>query len=44
MKKEFLKANDNYELELHIFEVKNPKAIIQLIHGMEEHQSRYEPL
>lgn len=43
MKKVFLKAQDGYELELHIFEVKKPKATIQLIHGMEEHQERYEP-
>ena len=38
-----LKSIDNYELNLHIFKVDNPKGYIQLIHGMEEHQERYEP-
>ncbi|MDY2889664.1 MAG: alpha/beta hydrolase [Candidatus Caccosoma sp.] len=38
-----LKSIDNYELNLHIFKVNNPKGYIQLIHGMEEHQERYEP-
>lgn len=42
MKKEFIKSRDEYNLELHIFEVENPKAIVQVIHGMEEHQERYE--
>ena len=42
MQKIFIKAKDDYELELHIFKVKNSKAVIQLIHGMEEHQERYE--
>lgn len=31
----------NYELDIHYFEVQNPKAIIQIMHGMEEHQDRY---
>ena len=39
-----LKAEDNYLLGLHIFEVENAKAIIQIVHGMEEHQERYEEL
>ncbi len=43
MKKVFLKTKDNYELELHIFEVKNSESVVQIIHGMEEHQERYEP-
>ena len=43
MEKIILKARDGYELDVHIFEVKNAKATIQLIHGMEEHQERYEP-
>lgn len=42
MKKVILKARDGYTLEVHIFEVKNAKAVIQLVHGMEEHQERYE--
>lgn len=43
MQKVFIKARDDYELELHVFKVKNSKSVIQLIHGMEEHQERYEP-
>lgn len=39
-----LKAKDGYRLCLHIFEVENPKGYVQLIHGMEEHQERYEGL
>lgn len=42
MKKQFIKARDGYNLELHIFEVPNAKAVVQVIHGMEEHQGRYE--
>lgn len=33
--------SENYELDIHYFEVQNPKAIIQIMHGMEEHQDRY---
>ncbi len=40
----FLKTKDDYTLCLHIFEVENPKGYVQIIHGMEEHQERYEPL
>lgn len=42
MEKIFISARDQYKLELHIFRVENAKAIIQIIHGMEEHQGRYE--
>jgi hypothetical protein len=38
----FLKAQDGYELCLNIYDVKNPKAVVQIAHGMEEHQGRYE--
>ncbi len=38
-----VKSDDAYELSVHTFEVENPKAVIQIIHGMEEHQERYEP-
>lgn len=38
-----LKAKDGYELTIHSFEVENPKGYVQIIHGMEEHQERYEP-
>lgn len=42
MKKINIKSKDGYNLDIHIFEVENAKAIIQIIHGMEEHQERYE--
>lgn len=42
MEKHILKAVDGYELDLHIFEAENPKAVVQIAHGMEEHQERYE--
>ena len=45
MKKILLKAKDGYKLNLHIFETENTgsvKGYIQIIHGMEEHQERYE--
>ncbi len=42
MKKVIIDAKDGYKLEVHIFEVENAKAVIQIIHGMEEHQERYE--
>lgn len=42
MKKVVVKARDDYALDVHVFEVKNAKAIVQLVHGMEEHQERYE--
>lgn len=42
MKELLLKSVDGYELTVHVFEVKNPKAVIEVAHGMEEHQERYE--
>lgn len=39
-----IKAQDGYRLCLHIFAIENPKGYVQVIHGMEEHQERYEPL
>lgn len=38
-----LMARDGYPLSIHSFDVETPKAVIQIIHGMEEHQKRYEP-
>ncbi len=35
---------DEIELSLAIFEVENPKAIIQVVHGMCEHKERFERL
>lgn len=37
-----LESVDKYELSLEIFEASSPKAVIQFIHGMEEHKERYE--
>ena len=36
-----LKSVDGYALSLHVFETAGAKAVIQCIHGMEEHQGRY---
>lgn len=44
MEKESLLARDGYKLDVHIFKVEKEKAIVQVIHGMEEHQERYERL
>ena len=42
MEKIFINSRDGYKLDVHIFKAENPKAVIQIIHGMEEHQERYE--
>ena len=42
MEKIFINSKDGYKLDIHIFKVDNPKAAIQIIHGLEEHQERYE--
>lgn len=42
MKKYKLTANDKYSLSVHTFDINNPKAVVLIIHGMEEHQERYE--
>lgn len=42
MEKIKLKASDDYELDVHIYSSAKSKAVIQVIHGMEEHQERYE--
>jgi len=42
MRKFQAKAKDGYPLSIHTFDAANPKAVVQLIHGMEEHQERYE--
>ena len=39
-----LNSIDNYELSLNIYEVENSKGYIQVIHGMQEHQNRYQSL
>lgn len=38
-----LSARDGYQLSLAVFEAKNAKASIQIIHGMQEHKERYYP-
>lgn len=42
MRKFRIKTKDGYNLSVHTFDVENPKAVVQFIHGMEEHQERYE--
>lgn len=42
MRKFHITSKDGYPLSLHTFDAKEPKAVIQIIHGMEEHQKRYE--
>lgn len=42
MENYILKASDSYPLSLNIYETNNPKGVIQVIHGMEEHQDRYQ--
>lgn len=42
MKEKIILSTDEYPLLLNIYECENPKAIIQLSHGMEEHQNRYK--
>lgn len=42
MEKVIVKAEDDYNLSLHIFKIENAKAVVQIVHGMEEHQERYE--
>lgn len=44
MESAIIKAGDGYQLCLHIFETENPRGYVQVIHGMEEHQERYELL
>lgn len=37
------KARDGYRLNLHVWEAPQAKAVVQILHGMEEHQGRYAP-
>ena len=41
MEKLFLESVNNYKLSLAIFAKENPKAVVQIIHGMQEHKERY---
>ncbi len=42
MEKLWIEARDGYHLDLRVYEVKQAEAVVQIIHGMEEHQGRYE--
>ena len=42
MKEVKIKGFQDYELTARLFEVKNPKGIIQILHGMQEYSKRYE--
>lgn len=35
-------AHDGYRLLLNVYDIENPKAVVQIAHGMEEHQGRYK--
>jgi alpha-beta hydrolase superfamily lysophospholipase len=37
-----LTTNDNKEIVCYRWEIKNPKAIVQIVHGMSEHAARYD--
>ena len=37
-----LNSVDNYQLSASVFEAASPKAVIQIIHGMEEYRGRYD--
>ena len=37
-----LPSGDSYSLSLRVYEPENPKAVVKMIHGMQEHQGRYE--
>lgn len=45
MKEIIINSNyDNLKLNLNVYEVQNPVAVVQVIHGMMEHQLRYQEL
>ena len=37
-----LKSIDGYQLSCSVFEASSPKAVVQIVHGMEEHKDRYD--
>jgi len=43
MEKLFLEAAEGYKLSLAVFKVEKPKAVLQMVHGMQEHKERYYP-
>lgn len=42
MKTEWLEMSDQTDIYVRIWEAENPKAAVQLVHGMAEHAGRYE--
>lgn len=44
MKREWFEASDQTKLSLAVWEIPNPKCIVQIIHGMNEHMGRYDEL
>jgi len=43
-KETIISSIDGYPLNVRVFDVQNPKAIVKFIHGMEEYQNRYEEI
>ncbi len=39
-----IKSFDNENLYLKVYKIENPKGCVQIVHGMQEHQTRYESL
>ena len=39
----FLNSIDDYKLSLAVFRAEKAKAVIQIVHGMQEHKERYYP-
>lgn len=37
-----IRAKDSYRLSARLFDVSEPKAVVQVLHGMEEHKGRYD--
>ena len=42
MKEIKFKGYEDFELNAKLYEVKNPKGIVQIVHGMQEHSKRYD--
>ncbi|HEY8423632.1 MAG TPA: alpha/beta hydrolase [Clostridia bacterium] len=42
MKREWFTASDQTKLSLAVWEVPDPKCVVQIIHGMNEHMGRYD--
>ncbi|HEY8444387.1 MAG TPA: alpha/beta hydrolase [Clostridia bacterium] len=42
MKREWFETSDQTKLSLAVWETPNPKCVVQIIHGMNEHMGRYD--